>query len=66
MPIAFQRQWKRGDATAQMRTVFDPDARFVPVQTPVELTAVVTDFERQFNAEGIPTRRASYQRALDS
>ena len=49
------------DYFQQMRSVFDGDARFVPVEPPAELIAVVTDFEREFNAEGIPTRCASYR-----
>lgn len=51
------------DYYQQMRSVFDPDPRFVAVEPPAELTAVVTDFEREFNAQGIATRRASYRRA---
>ena len=34
---------------------------FAAIETPAELSAVVTDFEREFNAQGIPTRRAAYQ-----
>jgi tRNA (guanine-N7-)-methyltransferase len=49
------------DYFQQMRSVFDTDARFVAEETPAELAAVVTDFERQFNAEGIATRAASYR-----
>jgi tRNA (guanine-N7-)-methyltransferase len=45
----------------QMVAVFQTDARFVAVATPEELRAVVTDFEREFNAQGIPTRYASYE-----
>lgn len=50
------------DYFQQMQAVFQADARFHPVQTPMELAAVVTDFERDFNAQGIPTQRAAYQR----
>ncbi len=49
------------DYFAQMQEVFAAADSFAPVETPVELTAVVTDFEREFNAQGIPTRRASYR-----
>lgn len=49
------------DYYQQMRSVFDGDARFTWVETSPELIAVTTDFERQFNAQGIPTQRASYQ-----
>lgn len=50
------------DYFGQMREVFAADARFQPVATPVELASVLTDFEREFNARGIVTRRAAYQR----
>lgn len=50
------------DYFTQMQEVFAADSRFKPVGTPEELAAVVTDFERDFNAEGIPTQRAAYQR----
>lgn len=50
------------DYFGQMTEVFAADARFQPVATPVELASVLTDFEREFNARGIATRRAAYQR----
>lgn len=50
------------DYFGQMGEVFAADLRFQPVATPVQLAAVLTDFEREFNARGIPTRRAAYQR----
>jgi tRNA (guanine-N7-)-methyltransferase len=50
------------DYFRQMTGVFAADARFQPVETPAELSAVRTDFEQEFNARGIPTRRAAYQR----
>jgi tRNA (guanine-N7-)-methyltransferase len=50
------------DYFAQMLEVFAADKRFCPVETPSTLAAVVTDFERDFNAKGIPTQRAAYQR----
>lgn len=46
----------------QMLRVFGGDPRFEVLETPSALAAVVTDFERGFNAQGIPTRRASYRR----
>jgi tRNA (guanine-N7-)-methyltransferase len=49
------------DYFAQMLEVFAASADFRAVETPPELAAVVTDFERSFNAEGIPTRRTAYQ-----
>jgi hypothetical protein len=30
-------------------------------ETPAELAEITTDFERDFNAQGIPTLRAAYQ-----
>jgi len=50
------------DYFGQMTDAFAADARFRPVATPPELAAVLTDFEREFNARGIATRRAAYQR----
>jgi len=50
------------DYFGQMREVFAADQRFRPIDTPAELAAVVTDFEKDFNAQGIPTLRAAYQR----
>lgn len=49
------------DYFAQMLEVFGGAPAFRPVETPPELAAVVTDFERGFNAQGIPTRRAAYR-----
>ena len=46
---------------AQMLTVFRADAAFTEVETPADLAAVTTDFEREFNAKGIPTNRASWR-----
>ncbi|MBL9136545.1 MAG: tRNA (guanosine(46)-N7)-methyltransferase TrmB [Verrucomicrobiales bacterium] len=46
----------------QMLRVFGGDTRFRVVETPGDLVLVITDFERGFNAQGIPTRRISYQR----
>lgn len=45
----------------QMLTVFLADKSFTEVETPAELAAVTTDFEREFNAKGIPTNRASWR-----
>jgi tRNA (guanine-N7-)-methyltransferase len=50
------------DYFQQIQEVFQADVRYRLVETPAELAAVVTDFERDFNAEGIPTQRAAYQR----
>lgn len=50
------------DYFQQMTEVFGADKRFQPMKTPASLAAVVTDFERDFNAQGIPTHYAAYQR----
>jgi len=48
------------DYFTQMVTVFAGNSRFRLVETPPELSAVVTDFERGFQARGINTLRAAY------
>lgn len=50
------------DYFQQMTRVFAADKRFQPVETPVKLAEVRTDFEEDFNARGIPTLRVAYQR----
>lgn len=50
------------DYFGQMTEVFAADARFRPAVTPVALSSVLTDFEREFNARGITTRCAAYRR----
>jgi tRNA (guanine-N7-)-methyltransferase len=50
------------DYFRQMQEVFGGDPRFQRVETPAELQAVTTDFERDFNAQGISTRHAAYVR----
>lgn len=49
------------DYFAQMLTVFRADKSFTEVETPPELSAVTTDFEREFNAKGIQTNRTSWR-----
>lgn len=49
------------DYFAQMLEVFAADKNFEPVETPAELAALLTDFERDFHADGIPTLRAAYR-----
>jgi tRNA (guanine-N7-)-methyltransferase len=49
------------DYFGQMRRVFAADARFVEVATPSALLALKTDFEADFNAQGIPTQHAAYR-----
>lgn len=50
------------DYFAQMTGVFAAASGFRAVETPQELAALRTDFEREFNARGIETRRAAYAR----
>lgn len=49
------------DYFAQMLAVFRAEAAFTEVETPADLAAVTTDFEREFNAKGIPTNRSSWR-----
>ena len=50
------------DYFSQMTGVFGANQNFEPVPTPERLAAVLTDFERGFNEQGIQTNRASYRR----
>lgn len=57
--------WLRTDDAdyhAQMIRVFQAMQEFRPSETPADLVAVVTDFEREFNARGIATLRAGWVR----
>jgi len=49
------------DYFEQMIAVLGANKSFEPVATPDDLAAITTDFERAFNAEGIPTKRAAYR-----
>jgi tRNA (guanine-N7-)-methyltransferase len=49
------------DYFQQMTEVFGAAKEFEKVETPIELAEVLTDFEQEFNARGIPTLRAAYQ-----
>jgi tRNA (guanine-N7-)-methyltransferase len=49
------------DYCEQMTTVFAASPAFRLVETPSELAALTTDFEKEFNARKIETRRAAYQ-----
>lgn len=49
------------DYYKQMVTVFDPNTKFVKVETPDELSKVVTDFEREFHKREVPTLSAAYR-----
>ena len=45
----------------QMTEVFAAAQEFSKVETPASLAEITTDFERDFNAAGIPTQRGAYQ-----
>ena len=45
----------------QMNEVFATDTRFQKIETPAALAELLTDFEKDFRAKGIGTRRAAYQ-----
>ena len=45
----------------QMIEVFSGDDRFEKMETPVKLKEIITDFEADFNAEGIATNYAAYR-----
>jgi tRNA (guanine-N7-)-methyltransferase len=49
------------DYFQQMIEVFAASKEFLKVETPAELAEVLTDFERDFNAQGIPTLRTAYR-----
>jgi tRNA (guanine-N7-)-methyltransferase len=52
------------DYFAQMATVFAANPGFRLVETSSELAALRTDFEKDFNARKIQTRRAAYQLSM--
>lgn len=49
------------DYFQQMTEVFAATKEFALTDTPEPLAAITTDFERDFNAQGIPTLRAAYR-----
>lgn len=49
------------DYFQQMNEVFDAAKEFTKTETPSSLAEITTDFERDFNAQGIPTQRVAYQ-----
>ena len=49
------------DYFQQMVAVFEPCRDFRPLETPGELVTLLTDFEKDFQAHGIATRRKAYQ-----
>jgi tRNA (guanine-N7-)-methyltransferase len=50
------------DYFEQMVSVFAAHPGFLCIETPADLAATITDFEREFNKKGIQTLRAAYQR----
>jgi tRNA (guanine-N7-)-methyltransferase len=50
------------DYFKQMVVSFNENVNFREEQTPAELSAFITDFERNFNLRGIPTLRAAYRK----
>jgi tRNA (guanine-N7-)-methyltransferase len=48
------------DYFEQMTSVFSVSDSFRSVETPVELSGLLTDFEKEFHARGIETLRAAY------
>lgn len=48
------------DYFGQMTTVFSASPQFRTVTTPAELAALLTDFERDFEARGVQTLRAGF------
>ena len=49
------------DYFQQMNEVFAAANYFVKTETPFSLAEITTDFEREFNSQGIPTLRAAYR-----
>jgi len=49
------------DYFEQMESVFAAAKDFRPVETPEELSSVLTDFEAEFLKQGLKTNRAAYQ-----
>ena len=49
------------DYFQQMNEVFAAAKEFERTETPPALAEITTDFEREFNSQGIPTRRAAFQ-----
>ena len=49
------------DYFEQMESVFAAATNFRPVETPEELSSILTDFETEFLKQGLKTNRAAYQ-----
>jgi tRNA (guanine-N7-)-methyltransferase len=54
-----------GNYLSEMKAVFESNARFGPLETPANLSATLTDFERDFQTRGVATLRAAYERSKD-
>lgn len=50
------------DYLAQIQSVFGASDAFEPVETPSDLAAVPTDFEKDYRAQGVPILYAAYRR----
>ena len=50
------------DYFSQMNLAFKTNAQFCVAETPADLSATLTDFERGFQKRGVATWRAAYQR----
>ena len=49
------------DYFEQMTTVFAASTAFLPIETPEELSTILTDFEAEFLKQGLQTNRAAYE-----
>jgi tRNA (guanine-N7-)-methyltransferase len=49
------------DYFEQMQSVFASASNFRPIETPEELSAILTDFEAEFLKQGLKTNRAGYE-----
>jgi len=49
------------DYFEQMQSVFAGAINFRPIETPEELSAILTDFEAEFLKQGLKTNRAAYE-----
>jgi tRNA (guanine-N7-)-methyltransferase len=49
------------DYFEQMESVFATATKFHPIETPRELSSILTDFEAEFLKQGLQTNRAAYQ-----
>ena len=54
------------DYFGQMTTVFEANRLFKATETPQDLGAVLTDFERGFQARGVGTLRSAYRKSAQA